>query len=251
MPNLPIKSADRVLDVLELLCRRGNAATHAELSQALGIPKSSLTGLAGNLVARGYLEKCPDSIYRLGPMFFSLLRNGKQVRDVSKIARPQLVWLKKKTREAAAFYLFRGDCVERVDGEEADYPLSYRMTPHVTFPLYSAAAGKAVLNVLQADEQAAYFEQVGLEPKTAQTAGSVNELRKRLRAIGPDKVAISLGEHTDGVNALAIPVLRDDGYPIGALSVVVPQVRYSAQLAELCRASLVTAAGRIEHELRS
>ena len=246
-----IKSADRVLDVLELLCRRGNAVSHAELSRSLGIPKSSLTGLVRNLVTRGYLEKDLDTPnYQLGPAFFELLQQGKHVRDILKIAKPQLAWLTEKTREASAFYLFRGDHVERVLGEEVDHhPLSYRMTPHVTFPLYSAAAGKAVLSALKADEQEEYLRHVDIKPNTSETAKSANDIRQRLRAVGADRVSISYGENTIGVNALAIAVLRNDGYPIGALSVVVPQVRNNEELEMLCRASLVSAARRIEHEL--
>ena len=245
-----VKSADRVLDVLELLCRRGNAASHAELSRSLGIPKSSLTGLVRNLVSRSYLEKDPDNAcYKLGTAFFGLIQQGKHVRDILEIARPQLAFLTDKTQEASAFYLFRGDHVERVLGEEVNQNLSYRMTPHVKFPLYSAAAGKAVLSALPMEEKEAYLKQVEFKAMTAQTAKSASELRERLKTIGSDRVLISNGENTIGVIALAIAVLREDGYPIGALSIVVPQVRYSKELELTCQTSLVLAAQRTEHEL--
>ncbi len=245
-----IKSADRVLDVLELLCRRGNAASHTELSRSLGIPKSSLTGLVRNLVSRCYLEKDPDTAnYKLGSAFFGLMQQGKHVRDILEIARPQLTWLTDKTQEASAFYLFRGDHVERVLGEEVDQHLSYRMTPHVKFPLYSAAAGKAVLSALPKDEKESYLREVDFKPMTSQTAKSPSELMVRLNAISADRVIISNGENTIGVVALAIAVLRQDGYPIGALSIVVPQVRYTKELERKCQTSLVLAAQRTEHEL--
>jgi DNA-binding IclR family transcriptional regulator len=65
-----IKSADRVLDVLELLCRRGNSASHSDIAFSLDIPKSSLTGLLKNLISRNYLEKnLGENTYILGPLF--------------------------------------------------------------------------------------------------------------------------------------------------------------------------------------
>ena len=57
--SVSVKSADRVLDLLELLTRRGKAMSHTELSLALGIPKSSLTQLLRNLTDRGYLLFSP------------------------------------------------------------------------------------------------------------------------------------------------------------------------------------------------
>ncbi|MGO9700841.1 MAG: helix-turn-helix domain-containing protein [Xanthobacteraceae bacterium] len=39
--NAPtVKSADRVLDLLELLCSTGHPMTHTEIASALSIPKS-------------------------------------------------------------------------------------------------------------------------------------------------------------------------------------------------------------------
>ena len=49
-------TADRVLDLLELLCSSGHPLTHTELSSALSIPKSSMSQLLGNLERRGYLS---------------------------------------------------------------------------------------------------------------------------------------------------------------------------------------------------
>ena len=123
MTNSSIKSADRVLDVLELLCRRGNAASHSEIANALDIPKSSLTSLLKNLAHRNYLEKNPvENTYHLGPAFFELIQQGKNVKSILKIANIQLAMLTEKTKEASAFYLFKGDHIERVLGLDAITP---------------------------------------------------------------------------------------------------------------------------------
>src|SRR5689334_1290582 len=54
-----VKSADRVLDILQLLARQGSALSHHEIGTSLGIPKSSLTHLLRNLVAREFLSLDP------------------------------------------------------------------------------------------------------------------------------------------------------------------------------------------------
>ena len=62
-----VKSADRVLDVIELLARWGREMSHTEIADTLEIPKSSLTKLLKNLTARGFVEFVPlTKGYRLG-----------------------------------------------------------------------------------------------------------------------------------------------------------------------------------------
>ena len=250
MNDSSIKSADRVLDVLELLCRRGNAATHAEISFALDIPKSSLTALIRNLLSRNYLTKnSGDMTYTLGPAFFSLAEKGKQVKSILKIANTQVGWLTDKTREAAAFYLYKGHYVERVLGKEANYPLSYRMTPGVKFPLYSAAAGKAVLKALSDEDKKNYFKKVKLEPITKNTFTNEVELRKNLTSASKDNIIISNGENSLGVIALAVAILDEEESPIGAISIVIPEARFNKELERDCRDCLKNAAKKIEYEL--
>lgn len=247
-----IKSAGRVLDVLELLCRRANSASHTEIAFTLDIPKSSLSVLLKNLVQRNYLEKnIGNNSYQLGPAFFALSKQGKTAKNILKITKNQLVWLTEKTREASAFYLFKGNHIERVLGEEANYPLSYRMTPNVKFTLYAAAAGKAVLNCLPESEKNTYFKQTKITPLTNQTATTEAQIRQKLIADTKNKVTISYGENSVGVIALAIPILREDHIPIGALSIVVPEVRFTEKLEILCRESLITAATKVDYELQT
>ena len=250
MKESSIKSADRVLDVLELLCRRGNASTHAEISFALDIPKSSLTGLIRNLLSRNYLTKnSEDMTYTLGPAFFSLAEKGKQVKSILKIAGTQVGWLTDKTREASAFYLYKGNYVERVIGKEANYPLSYRMTPGVKFPLYSAAAGKAVLKSLSDEDKKNYFKKVKLEPITKNTVTNEVELRQNLNLHSKDNIIISNGENSVGVIALAIAILDKEENPLGAISIVIPEARFNQELEHDCLDCLQHAAKKIEHEL--
>ncbi len=252
MTNSSIKSADRVLDVLELLCRRGNAASHSEIANTLDIPKSSLTSLLKNLAHRNYLEKNPvENTYYLGPAFFELIQQGKIVKSILKIANIQLTMLTEKTKEASAFYLFKGDHIERVLGLEANYPLSYRMPPNVKFPLYSAAAGKAILQILPPEEKNLYFKKTKLQSLTDKTVTDEKLLRKKLIEDTQDGVTISYGENSVGVIALAIPICKKNGYPLGALSVVIPEVRFNETLDEVCRKMLKTGKDKIENELNN
>jgi len=252
MPNSSIKSADRVLDVLELLVRRGNSASHSEITNALDIPKSSLTGLLKNLTQRTYLEKNPvENTYHLGPAFYDLIKQGKVSKNILEIAQTQLRVLTKKTKEASAFYLFKGDHIERVLGLEANYPLSYRMPPNVKFPLYSAAAGKAILHALPEEEQQTYLKNTAIKAITSKTIIDKKKLKEKLSLDTKDEITISMGENSVGVIALATPIKNSQGKILGALSIVIPEVRFNKDLDNLSRMLLKLSKNKIEDELNN
>ncbi|MEI7531040.1 MAG: IclR family transcriptional regulator [Betaproteobacteria bacterium] len=245
-----IKSADRVLDVLEFLSRRGNSASHSEIAYSLNIPKSSLTGILKNLADRNYLKKIsPDNTYSLGPAFFELLHLGKNSSNILNIAQLQLNWMTEKTKEASAFYLFKDTYVERVLGVEASYPLNYRVNSKVKFPLHSTAAGKAILNALSEEQLQLFFKQAKLDLVTNKTAINELDLRKRIKKDSNDGIMTSRSENTPGVAAFAVPVFGLGTKPLGALSIVVPEVRLTKELEKNCRASLALALEKVQHEL--
>ena len=60
-----VKSASRVLDLIEILALTPRALGVTELSQRLGIPKSSTSMLLATLEARGYVMVDPARRFRL------------------------------------------------------------------------------------------------------------------------------------------------------------------------------------------
>lgn len=245
-----VKSADRVLDLLELLSRRAKPMSHTDLALALGIPKSSLTQLLRNLTGRGYLAFAPGpNTYELGPSFFALQRQGRGEPDLIAIARRVLERLTAATHESSALSLYRKDHVERVCGVDSPQALTYRMTLGTRFLLYSSSIGKAVLAALPQAERERYLGRVRLTPETDATVKTVAELRRQVARAAKEGVAYSHGEHMPGVIAIAAAIRRPDGYPIGAINVAIPSIRYTPSLRRLCLRELLAARGELEREL--
>ncbi len=248
--TVSIKSADRVLDLLELLSSKGRALSHTEIARILRIPKSSLTQLLRNLAGKGYVALAPGSnSYELGPSFFALLRRANKGADIVSLSRPILERLTAATHESSSFNLFRGDYLERVCGVDSPQVLTYRMTPGTRFLLYSSSGGKAVLAALPEGERERYLASVRLVPRTEATVKTITELRRQLAKAAREGVAYSHGEHMLGVMAIAAVVRRQDGYPIGAFNVAIPRIRYSHVVRALCVRELKAAAAALEQEL--
>ncbi len=240
-----VKSADRVLDILQLLARQGSALSHHEIGTSLGIPKSSLTHLLRNLVAREFLAlDAGEGTYSLGRAVFDLVRGGGEREALIAHARPVVDWLAQTLGEATSFSLLRDGEVERMCVAESRSPLSYRMAVGDRFPLYSTSAGKAILAALPAPRRQAYLRHLRLESHTAATIRSMTELRRQLDAVEAGEVAYSRGEHTPGVVGIAIAVASGDPEVPAAFNVVVPEVRFTREFDARCRELLAKARTR-------
>jgi DNA-binding IclR family transcriptional regulator len=221
-----VKSADRVLDLLELLAGTGRAMTHAELARRTGIPKSSLTHLLRTLVPRGYVTQSSESQqFQLGERAYDLARRGAHSRDLVRLGQPSLVKVMRTTGESAALSVLRDDVAERIASAETSRAVLYSVHVGVLAPLYANSAGKVLLAWMPAAEREAYLRRVQLQARTEHTVRSVAVLRRQLQQVREEGVAWSMGEFTAGVVGIAIPVLDAHGRALAAVGVALPAER--------------------------
>jgi hypothetical protein len=81
------RSSARLIATLEALTRAEEGMGLAELSLAVGAPKSSLLGILRSLVRVGYLAHA-HGLYRLGPRSFRLAADMLAVRRFPNLVRP-------------------------------------------------------------------------------------------------------------------------------------------------------------------
>src|ERR1700687_5953706 len=81
------RSSARLIAALEALTRSEEGMGLAELSLAVGAPKSSLLGILRSLVRVGYLAHA-HGLYRLGPRSFRLGADMLAVGRFSQLVRP-------------------------------------------------------------------------------------------------------------------------------------------------------------------
>ena len=201
-----VKSAERALDVLELLARRGSGLSHAGIAAALSIPKSSLTQLLRTLVARRYLALDPaQKTYALGEAAAALSRRSAQSIDMVRLAEPILTALTRRTDESSALNLLRGDEIEVVCGANSSLPLLWSMKIGQRAPLYATSGGKAILAYLPRAEQRAYVARVRLATFTPGTLRSVAALEAELVEIRSNGVGYSFEEYSSGIVGIVNP----------------------------------------------
>jgi len=239
---MPVKSAGRVLDILEAVA--GGQTSFSQLMHGLAIPRSSLFHLLGNLVARGYLEQdAQGAAYRLGPKLAALTRQ-QPAPPLLNLVRPVLQRLSQETNETAGFYLRDGDYVTAIATQTGSQALAYTMRVGEKAPLYAISSGKMVLSQMGDIEVKAYLARTRFEAFTPHTLVTPKPIWEEIRAARREGFAYAREEFTLGIIGIAAAVMQQDKL-IGVVNLAVPSARFTRANAALFRQRLTFAAAAI------
>lgn len=228
-PPLAVKSADRVLDLFELLNQSAFGLSHSEIADHLGIPKSSLSQLLKTLVARGYVGYSPaDKLYQLGDRLEELVRRKSRMRDLGALAQPTLERLAKETRESAFLNVRSGDNAKLVAREIGPQALVTILHVGEVVPLHRTAAGRAILAFLARRTQEEYLARASFENAEGKAVSTAQELRKRLDEVAREGLCVAQDEFILGVTGISAPVLAENGEALASLTISMPSVRFDA-----------------------
>lgn len=223
-----VKSAIRVIEVLELLAAHPQGFGHARMSAELGIPKSSLTQLIGNLVEAGYVEHSEDGRrYLLGAKVVGLARSYLSRIDIVRIAQPIVARIAERLGDSCALTVRTGTEMLVVCKQDSVLPLQHSMQLGDRGPIYASASGKAVLAAQGREAIETFLAEVTPSALTPHTLTDVAALRAELERARIEGVGYSRRELIDGIFAIAVPVFDAAGQPVAGLSVSVPEPRHS------------------------
>ncbi len=234
MDPLPsvVKSADRVLDLFELLASSGQQMSHSDIADALDIPKSSLTQLLKTLIARGYVSVTRNGRgYTLGDTLLDLSHNAGLLRDLVSLAEPFLAEITAQTRESSALNQLKGSMSEVVATVLGPHRLVTHMRLGDVAPLYATSGGKALLAHFPPAAQEDYLAKVGFEAFTPRTIGTSQALLAELEEVRATGFAHSYQEFTPGIVGIARVLLNEAGVPLGSINIAVPATRFDRPFA--------------------
>jgi DNA-binding IclR family transcriptional regulator len=141
-----VKSAQRVLEVLELFAERQSAATVTEVATALGYPQSSTSMLLASLESLGYLQQ--DRTTRTFHPTLRVMLLGTWLHD-GLFAEGSLLAsmerLRLSTRSAVLIGLRQGVHVRFILSLPSAHPNALHYPVGVIRPVCRSAAGKALL----------------------------------------------------------------------------------------------------------
>jgi DNA-binding IclR family transcriptional regulator len=248
--NSAVKSAARVLDILELLSRAEEPMALKDLVSVLALPKSSAHALMQTLQARGYVERDAADRYVLNE---SLRRSSSWIggpeAHLAAVARPVMERLRDDLEESVFLGVRagRGD-VKVIAKSVSRAQIRYDSVDPGLRPAYCTAMGRILLVYWDKKSADAYLARTRLRAFTPRTVTDAGKLRTILARVAVDGHAIVEEEYVLGGSATAAPVFGGDGTVVAALNVGTVSARYPAAKSRIIT-GVVRAAATISQRL--
>ncbi|WP_407562841.1 IclR family transcriptional regulator [Streptomyces sp. 184] len=238
-----VKSAARVLEVLELLGADGARLSLAELAGAMSVPRSSLHAVLRTMEGRGWVDvDSQGTRYSLGLKALMTGTAYLEGDDVVSLAGPVLDALAEETGEAVHLTRLAGADVVYLAKRESRHALRMYSPVGHRLPAHATAPGKAVLARHEPGEvdRMLNWPLPQLTPDTvtdpAALAAQLEEARLRGWALddgesspGVRCVAVALGTDDQGGDALSCsaPASRMDERRTGEIALAVTEAAHS------------------------
>ena len=223
-----VTSARRALDVLCAFSAEHPEWGVTELSQHLGVHKSTVSRLLATMEATGFVRRTPgNGRYALGPRLLEMAPLVLARLDVRTVARPWLEQLNRASDETVNLAVWDHNEAVNVDQIPSSQPVLYMGWIGRRTPAHASSTGKALL----AHQPEETIERVLSRPLRTYTRSTVTDsgrLRQELARIRECGYAMAEGEFQDGVTAVAAPILTR-GIVVGALSISAPTYRTTRQ----------------------
>lgn len=221
-----VKSAERVLDLLETIGRSRDGLTFGDLQVGLGIPKSSLHALLRVLAARGYIEYDVNTRrISLGVRVWETGFAYHRHHGFLKEARAVMEVIASRLNETVQLAKLAGSENIYLDKVDSTHALRLQSEIGTRLSAYATGIGKALLAQLDTDEVISRFPGPELQKYTDSSIGTVAALLEELALIRARGFAIDNEEYTPGIFCLAVPVYEAGSRATTAMSVSVPTTR--------------------------
>jgi DNA-binding IclR family transcriptional regulator len=249
-PSYTVRALDRALSILNALADQDSEVGLTQLSERLGMHKSTVHRLLAVLERNQYVEKDPAaSKYHLGWKPFELGMRAVSRLDFCDLARPCLERLVQETGETAHLGILRqGDIISLVN-VESQRTLRTPSTVGRRTPAHCTSLGKVILAFLPRQQVTEFLRTYALRPYTRKTITRASLLKAELAVVRKRGYALDDEEFEEGLMCIGAPVRNHVGKVIAAISIAGPSFRLGGEATAALAKSVVEAAARLSASL--
>ena len=230
-----IQSLQRGLTILEIVGKKGDGLSMAEVSREIGLHPSTTFHLVRTLTTLGYLaqdERTKE--YLLGSKVFQLAAAAWTESQLVRISAPLLAESAQRTGETSHLAIFEHGEVIVVNKCEGSSPIRLSERIGHPRPAHCTAIGKVLLAHLPEAELKVFLGGPELKPATPRSITSIPILEQELTRVRAQGYAFDDEEFTQGIRCLAAPVRNFTGNVVAAIGISGPVWRVSLdRVAEL------------------
>ncbi|MED3881561.1 IclR family transcriptional regulator [Priestia megaterium] len=214
-----IQSVDRALRILDLFDEHTTELKITDISDQIGLHKSTVHSLLKTLQQRGYInQNLENGKYGLGMKLFERGNYVIQSLDIRKLAKKYLMDLSAKTGQTTHLVILdgkEGTYIDKVEGPMAVILYS-RIGKRI--PLHCSAVGKALIAFKEKDEIKKILAEYAYTQQTEFTITNEIEFLQELEKVQSQGYAVDNQENEPGVRCIAAPIRNHENKVIAAIS---------------------------------
>jgi DNA-binding IclR family transcriptional regulator len=224
-----VPAVTRALDILELFLDRPSLSA-PQITERLGLPRTTAHELLTTLVDRGYLEAVvgAPTRFRLGLRLFQLGSQFADRLDLVREAQDAAADIAAACDETVHVAVLDGTDVVYVAKVDSTHPVRMVSAVGRRLPAHCTAVGKMLLSGLTDEAIEARFPRGrALPAMTPQSIASPVRLRAHLADVRRQGVAYDECESNDAVRCVAAGVHDHTARMVAAMSISVPSIRWT------------------------
>jgi IclR family transcriptional regulator, KDG regulon repressor len=248
-----VPAVSRALDILELFLDRP-ALSAPQITDQLGLPRTTVHELVTTLTDRGYLEAVhgAPTRYRLGMRLFQLGSQFADRLDLVREAQETAAAVASACDETVHVAVLDGINVVYIAKVDSTHPVRMVSAVGRRLPAHCTGVGKMLLAGLGDEAVDARYPRGGaLTAMTPHSIVSPAKLRAALIRAREDGVAYDDCESNESVRCVAAPVIDHSGRTVAAMSISVPTIRWTderrTEWTELIRGGAAQLSQRLGH----
>ena len=200
-----VKSAIRVLEILEFFDRRRHEATVMEVSQDLGYPQSSTSILLHNLTTLGYLQRGMDGKTFVPTLRVTILGSWIAPTEVPSAEILTLMQeLGELTRETIILAALTNDVIRYVHVVPGSGSMRLHVGPGTLRPLAISGSGRLFMSAMTEDQVRRIIVRHNAAQRQDSERLSMAAVRRDLAQIRDTGCAVSLDRITPGAGVVFV-----------------------------------------------
>jgi DNA-binding IclR family transcriptional regulator len=223
---MTVRVLRKAVAVLETLSAAGRPVGLAELARRMKYPKPTIYRILRSFEELGYLARDRETGSYVPTSRLAQLGRHGHVLDLRRRALPAMEGLHEEFDETVNLGVLEGDQISYAACLETTRPLRLMVRPGSSDPFYCTALGRAIAAFLPDREREELVSRVRFQTRTAKTVRTKAVLERILRDTRRRGWAVEQEECDPGVVCIGAPLL-EKGYPVAAISVTIPRIRYS------------------------
>ena len=245
-----VKSALRVLDLLELFSSTTADVKLSDVARQLSMPKSSTSALLNTLISRGYVEGNPAG-YRLAERYRISGWVGGPYARLLRAAHPIMVELSGSIRESVFLGVLNArNMVQYLDKVVSDEPLRYDADLTKERYAYATTIGQVLLADWPRERLEQYLTSQPLTQLTPKTEVDLVRLREQVARVRELGYAELSDTHKLGVSGISAPIIGESNRVVAGLCTFGPTQRM-VESWDSHRTEVLRAASRISSSLQA